>query len=30
VPASDLPAIDVVQAGYGRVLRPGGGIDIRV
>jgi flagellar hook-length control protein FliK len=30
VPASDLSAIDMVQAGYGRVLRPGGGIDIRL
>jgi flagellar hook-length control protein FliK len=30
VPASELTAIDMVQAGYGRVLRPGGGIDIRV
>jgi flagellar hook-length control protein FliK len=30
VPASELTAIDMVQAGYGRVPRPGGGIDIRV
>jgi chemotaxis protein MotD len=30
VPAPELPAIDMAQAGYGRVLRPGGGIDIRV
>jgi len=30
VPASELPATDTAQTGYGRVLRPGGGIDIRV
>jgi flagellar hook-length control protein FliK len=29
VPASELPAIDTAQAGYGRLLRSGG-IDIRV
>ena len=30
VPAPELAAVDVAQAGYGRVLRSGGGIDIRV
>jgi hypothetical protein len=30
VPDSELATIDSVPAGYGRVLRPGGGVDIRV
>jgi flagellar hook-length control protein FliK len=29
-PAPELPAIDAMPAGYGRILRAGGGIDIRV
>jgi len=30
VPASELPATETAQTGYGRVLRSGGGVDIRV
>jgi flagellar hook-length control protein FliK len=30
VPDPDLPPVDTLRAGYGRALRPGGGIDIRV
>ena len=30
VPAPELATIDTTPAGYGRMLRPGGGIDIRV
>jgi flagellar hook-length control protein FliK len=30
VPDPDLPPVETVQGGYGRLLRPSGGIDIRV
>jgi flagellar hook-length control protein FliK len=30
IPNPELAAIDAMPAGYGRMLRPGGGIDIRV
>ena len=30
VPDPEMPSVDAVQAGYGRALRLGGGIDIRV
>jgi flagellar hook-length control protein FliK len=30
VPDSELGGVDILAASYGRVLRPGGGIDIRV
>jgi flagellar hook-length control protein FliK len=30
VPDPDLAPVDTVRGGYGRLLRPGGGIDIRV